>query len=127
MERDFVAGILRDVQTIMGGVSCAWRNQMNINHGAGGPGIALVDSVAMCVYLQRAIKMGALFHRAFAVIFHHAAPKDGLALVVGPFQFKPGVIGVHCPAGKKVSDLFSADDHIHAHCITTTNHRLYAA
>ena len=71
--------------------------------------------------------MRALLHRAFAVIFHHAAPEHGLSLVIGALQFQPGVIGVYRAAGEKVSDLFSTDDYIHTQGIATTNHCLYTA
>jgi hypothetical protein len=108
------------------GVSRARRNQPHIYDGARGPGIALVDGIAVCVDLQRTIEMRAFFHRTFAIILDHATPEDCLALVVDALQFKPRVVGVDGAAGEKVSDLLGANDDIDADGIAAAQRRLHA-
>ena len=58
--------------------------------------------------------MRALLHRTVTVVFDHAAPEDGLSLVVGALEFEPGVVGIDGASGEKVSDFFRADDYVHA-------------
>src|SRR5690348_10813995 len=93
----------------MHGVGSARWDQANINHGASGPRITLIDGIAVSIDLQRTIKVRAFFHWAFAVVFDHATPENRLVLVVSGLKFQPGVIGVHSTTGEKVPDLFCAN------------------
>ena len=127
MQRDLVSGIFRNVQAVVNRIGGARWNQVDVNHGARGPGVALVDGIAVAIDLQRAVKVRALFHRTVAVVFDHAAPENGLALLVGSLQFEPGVVGIDGAAGKKVADLFRADNHVDAHGITTADNGLHPA
>ena len=127
MQRDLISGIFRNVKAVVNRIGGARWNQVDINHGARGPGIALVDGVAVRVDLQRAVKVRALFHRAVAIVFDHAAPENGLALVVRSLQFEPGVVGIDGAAGKEVADLFRADNHVNAYGITPADNGLHTA
>ena len=117
-----LAGILRNMHAIVDGVGGARGNQADINHRAGGPGVALVDRIAVLVDLQRTIEVRAFLHRAFAVVLDHAAPENGLALVVGGLQLQPGVVGINRAPGKKWPIFLRANDDVDAHCIATAKH-----
>ena len=69
-----------------------------------GPRVALVDGVSVRIDLQRTVKVRALFNWTFAIVLNHAAPEDGLSLIVGGFQFEPRVVGIDGAAGKEVSN-----------------------
>ena len=60
------------------------------------------------------------------VVFDHAAPEDGLSLVVGALEFEPGVVGIDGASGEKVSDFFRADDYVHANGVAAAQGRLHA-
>ena len=49
---DMIASIRRNVQAIVNRIGSARRDQVNVNYGATGPGIALVDHVAVAINLQ---------------------------------------------------------------------------
>src|ERR1700683_2589048 len=90
------------------------RNQPHIHHRARRPCVALVDGITMGVDLQRAVEVRALFDRTLATILNHAAPEEGLALVVSGFQFEPRVISVDSPAGETVSNLLRSPAYTYA-------------
>jgi hypothetical protein len=96
----------------MGGVGGAGRNEVDIDNGASGPGVALVDGIAVGVDLERFVEVRAGFDRAFAVVFDFAAPENGLAFFVGGLEFKPNVEGIDSAAGEEVADFAGADDNI---------------
>ena len=52
MQRDLAAGIFRNVQAVVHCVSRARRDQVHIDDRPGGPGIALVDRIAVLINLQ---------------------------------------------------------------------------
>src|SRR5271170_2296201 len=99
---------------------------MNVQKCSRGPGIALVDTVAVSVELQRTIKMRALFDRAFAAVLDHAAPEYGLTFFIRGFQFEPGVVGVDGAAGEKVADLLGAHHHVHTYGVISPDDWLRA-
>jgi len=74
---------------------------MDVNDGAGGPGVALVDGIAVAIDLERFVEVRARLNGAFAVVFDFSAPENGLALFVGGLKFEPDVEGVHGASGKK--------------------------
>ncbi len=90
------------------------RNQSYVNNGARGPGVAFVDRIAVCVYLQGAIKMRTLFDRAPAVVLDHAAPENRLALVIDSFEFEPGIVGIDGTSGEEVANALGANHDIDA-------------
>ena len=126
VQRDLVAGVFRNRHSVVHSVCRARRDEPHIHDGSRGPGVALVDGIAVRVDLQRAIEVRAFFHRTFAIVLHHAAPEDGLAFVVRALQFEPGVVGIDGAAGEKVSNLLGAYDHIHAHGIAAAQGGLHA-
>src|SRR5947207_855223 len=69
LQLDLAARVLRNLQPVVDGVSRPRWYQADINHCSAGPGIALVDRVAVAVNLKRAVKVGALFHRPFSIVF----------------------------------------------------------
>ena len=85
---------------------------MDVDDGAGGPGVALVDGIAVAVDLERFVEVRAGFDGALAVVFDFAAPEDGLAFFVGGLEFEPDVEGVDGAAGEEVADLASEDDDV---------------
>src|SRR5258708_10779724 len=94
VKRDCTACVFWNVQTIVNSVRRARRNQANINEGACGPSIALVDGIAVSVNLERPIEVRALLNRAFASVFNHAAPEDSLVFIIGGLQLEPNVQSV---------------------------------
>jgi hypothetical protein len=106
------AGAFRDVQAKVGGIGGAGRDKVDVDDGAGGPGVALVDWIAMTVDLERFVEVSAGFDWAFAVVFDFAAPENGLAFFVGGLEFEPDVEGVHGATGEEVADLAGADDDV---------------
>ena len=121
VKRDFVAAIFRNVQAIVGGVRSPGRNQMYVNDGARGPGIALVDDVAVAVNLEGTIKMRAGFDGAFAVVLDLAAPENRLAFFVGSLEFQPNVESIDSAAGEKVAYLARAHDDVDAHIVAAAH------
>src|SRR5690348_883138 len=125
MQRDLVAGILGDMQPIVHRVGRSRGNQPNIYNRPRGPGVALVDGIAVLVDLQGTVEVRAGLDRPLTVVLNHATPKQRLAFVVSTLQLHPGVVSVDRAAGEKVAQLLGAHDHIYPHRITTTNYRLY--
>src|SRR5579872_2047148 len=126
MKRDSIAGAFRNLHAVVDRISRARRNQMHINHRSRGPRISLVDAVAARIYLQRAVEMRALLHRAFAVVFDASAPEYGLAFVVGSLQFEPGIVGINRATRKEMPDFLGSNHHIHPNRISSTDGWLYA-
>ena len=83
VQGDLLAGIFWDAQAVVNRICRPGRNQPHIDHRARGPGVALVDHVAVRIHLQRAVEVCAGFHRAvpailnaiLAVIQNGAAPE----------------------------------------------------
>src|SRR5438132_1916582 len=112
MERNLVADIVRNVQAIVRGVRGTRRDEMNVNDGASGPGVALVDGIAVAIDLQRAIEMRPRFNGALAVVLNFTAPKNRLAFFIGGLQFEPDIEGVYGAAGEEVSDFARAHNDV---------------
>ena len=125
MKRDLVAGVFRNRHAVMHSVGRARRDEPHIHHSPRRPSVTLVDGVAVRVDLQRAVEVCTFFDRTLAVALNHAAPEDGLAFVVGAFQFEPGVVGVDSAAGEKVSNFLRAHDYVHAHGVAAAQRRLH--
>ena len=81
----FPAGVRRNLQPVMYRVRGARRNQMDVNHRARSPSVALVDRVAMPVDLQRTVKMRAGVYRTFSIIFGTATPENCVARIINSF------------------------------------------
>jgi len=64
------------------------------------------------IHGKRTIKVCAFLDRAFAAVFHPAAPEDGPATIVSGLQLQPGVIRINCTAGEKVADFLGADHYV---------------
>ena len=126
MQGDLVSGALGNVQAVVHGVGSARRNQVDVNDGTRGPGIAFVDGIPVLVNLKRAIEVGAGFDRAFAVVLDHAAPENCLSFVVGGLELEPGVVGVHGATREKMADLLCAHYNINTHGVPAAKHRLHA-
>src|SRR5882724_12785868 len=99
MEGAVFTGGFRDVQAEVGGVGGAGRDEVNVNDGAGGPGVALVDGIAVAVDLERFVEVRAGLDGTSAIVIDFAAPENGLAFFVGGLEFEPDVEGVHGSAG----------------------------
>src|SRR6266481_2739671 len=127
MERDVIAGVFGDMKMEVGGVGGAGRDEMDVDDGAGGPGIALVDGIAVAVNLKRFVEMRAGFDGTFAVVFDLAAPENGLAFFVGGLEFEPDIEGVHGAAGEEVADLAGADDYVNEDVVASANGGVHAA
>src|SRR5208283_2969605 len=123
---DLAARLLGNFHAEVHGVGGAGRAQTHVYDGARGPGVALVDRVAVRVDLQRAVEVRSLFHRTFAVVLDHATPENRLALVVDAFKFEPSVVGIDGAAGKKMPDAFGAHHDIDANGIAATDGGLHA-
>src|SRR5437660_6794707 len=121
---NLVAGIVRNVEAIVRGIRGAWRDQMNVNNGASGPGVSLVDGIAVTIDLQRTIEMGSRLDGAFAVVLNFAAPENSLPFIVSGLQLEPDIEGVHCAAGEKVADFAGTHDNIDAGIIAAANGRI---
>ena len=107
-------------------VGGAGRNQTHVHDGARGPGVALVDRIAVRIDLERAIKVRALIDRAFAVVLHHAAPENRAAFVVVAFQFEPAIEGIDRAAGEEMADALGAHHNIDANCVAAADGGLHA-
>ncbi len=121
MQRDFVAGIFRNVQAVVRRVRGTRRNQMDVHRGAIRPGVALVDGMAMRIDEQRAVKVRPFFHWAFAVVFGFAAPEKRLAFLVGGLQLEPHVERIDRPAGEEVADLARAHNDVDTHIVAAAH------
>src|SRR5260370_38383973 len=114
MQSNFVACIIRNVQTKVRRVRRARRDQMDVHNRPGCPGVAFVDGIAVAVYLQRTVKVSSGLDGAFAVVFDFSAPENCLAFFIGGLQFKPYVESVHGPAGANVPALGRTHTHVKA-------------
>ena len=121
VKRNLVAGIVRNVEAIVRSVRGPRRDQMDVNHGASGPGISFVDGIAVAIDLERTVEVGARLDRTFAIVFDFAAPENRLAFFIGGLQLEPDIEGVHCAAGEEVADLARAHNHIHTGVIAAAN------
>src|SRR5229473_8277434 len=119
VERDCAAYVFWNVQTIVNGVRRARRNQADINDGACGPSVALVDGIAVTINLERPIEMRALLNGTFAAVFNHAAPEDSLVFFTAALQPEADVESVDGAAREKVADLLCADDHVDDDIVAT--------
>src|ERR1700719_4973704 len=121
MESEVFAYAFGDVEAEVGGIGGAGRDEVNVNDGAGGPGIALVDGIAVAINLKRFVEMCAGFDGALAVVFNFAAPENGLAFFVGGLEFEPDVEGVDGAAGEEVADFAGADDDVYLDIVTAAD------
>src|SRR5439155_5693791 len=126
VKRNLVAGIVRNVEAIVRSVRGPRRDQMDVNHGASGPGISFVDGIAVAIDLERTVEVGARLDGAFAVVLNFAAPENSLPFIVSGLQLEPDIEGVHCAAGEEVADLASAHNHIHTGVIAAAHERVSA-
>ena len=85
VQGDPVPGVLGYVQAVVNRIGGSGRNQVHVDDRARGPGISLVDGIAVIVDLQRAVEMGAFFDWALAAVLDHAAPEDDLSFVIRGF------------------------------------------
>src|ERR1700719_1532437 len=118
MESEVFAYAFGDVEAEVGGIGGAGRDEVDVNDGAGGPGIALVDGIAVAIDLKRFVEMCAGFDGALAVVFNFAAPENGLAFFVGGLEFETDVEGV---AGEEVADFAGADDDVYLDIVTAAD------
>src|SRR5450755_160650 len=81
------AGFFGHLHAEVHGIGSSRRNQTDVHDGARGPGIALIDWIAVSIDLQRAIEVRSLFVWSFAFVLNHPAPENRLALVVDAFEF----------------------------------------
>ena len=107
-------------------VGGAGRNQTHVHDGARGPGVALVDRIAVRIHLKRAIEVRALFYRAFAIVPNHATPENRLALVVDTFEFEPGIVGVDGASRKEMAYAFGTNYNFDANGVAATDGGLHA-
>src|SRR5580700_4233228 len=94
MQRDFLARIVGNVQTVMRSVGSTRRDEMDINNGASGSGVAFVDGIAVPVNLKRAIEVRPGFDGAFTVVLDLPAPENRLPLFIRGLQFQPHIESV---------------------------------
>src|ERR1700751_3196919 len=90
-----VSGVWRNMKAEVRRVRCAGRDEVSVNGGARGPGIAFVDGIAVRINQQRTIKMGAGIDGAFTFVCGAAAPEDRAAFVVGGGKLQPAIESVH--------------------------------
>ncbi len=109
-----VAGVGRNLKAEVRRVCCAGRNEVGVNGGARGPGIAFIDGIAVRIDQERTVEMRAGIDGAFAFVGGAAAPEDYAAFVVRGGEFEPAIECVHCAARKEVAHLARAYDDIEA-------------
>src|SRR5690242_3701317 len=126
VESDVFAGAFGDVQAEVGGVSGAGWDEVYVDDGASGPGVALVDGIAVAVDLERFVEVSARFDGTFALVFDFTAPEDGLAFFVGGLELEPDVEGVDGAAWKEVAYFAGADDDVDQNIIASTDGGVYA-
>src|SRR5207244_5104487 len=114
LEVDAAGGILGNSYAVVNRVRRSWWNQAHIGQGACGPGITLVDGIAVAIELQRAIEVSAFFDGPLSTVFDHAAPENNVAILIGSLKLEPHIERVHRTAREEVSDLARAYDDIHA-------------
>ena len=116
-----VASVGRNLKAEVRRVRCAGRNEVGVNGGPRGPGIAFVDGIAVRIDQQRTVEMRAGIDGAFAFVGGAAAPEDYAAFVVSGGKFEPAIEGVHRAARKEVAHLARAYDDIEAVGAVATN------
>src|SRR5690242_9336388 len=99
---------------------------MNVNDRASGPGVSLVDGIAVAIDLQRTIEMRSSLDGAFAVVLDFAAPENSLTFIVSGLQFEPDIEGVHRAAGEEMAGLANTHDNLGAGVVTAANGRIGA-
>ena len=109
-----VAGIRRNLKAEVHRVCRAGRNEVGVNGGARGPGVAFIDGVAVRINQQRTVEMRAGIDGPFAFIGSAATPENHSALVVRGGEFEPAIECVHCATRKEVTHLAGAYDDIEA-------------
>ncbi len=124
-QMNVAACVFRDLQPEVNRVCGPRRNQVHVHRRAVGPGVALVGGIAVRVNGQRAVKLRAGIHGALALILHHAAPEEDLALIVGGFQFQPAVEGIDRSSGEEVPHADRAHHHVHASGLARHNGSLH--
>ena len=112
---DAVARVFGHLQPVVDGVGRAGGDQPHVGDRAGGPGVALVDGVAVFVELQAAVEVRAGVHRPAAAVGRRAAVQQHAAPVVHGLELDPDVEGVDRPAGEEVTDVAGAHHHLDAH------------
>src|SRR5579863_1707666 len=106
--------VLGDAQAKVNRIRGAWRDEVRVNTGAGGPCVALIDRIAMSINGEGLIKLRAGIDRTRAMVLDHATPEEDLAVIVAGFELKPAVECVHCAAGKEMADRECANHHVDA-------------
>src|ERR1700674_2996388 len=96
--------MVRNVQTKMGGVRSARRNEMHVNNGPSGPGITFVYGIAVSIDLQRTVEVRSRLHRTFAIVLHFSAPENRLTFFIGGLELEPDIESVHRATGEEVAD-----------------------
>ena len=114
-DRDAVARVLGDFQPKVGGIRRAGRDEARVHERAGGPGVALVDGIAVRVELERAVKMRAGLDGPLPVVRDFTAPENHAAMLVLSLELDPAIERIHGAAGEKVAKLASAHHHFDAH------------
>ncbi len=105
--------IFRNIQQVVNRVGRARRNRMHIEHAARLPGIALVHLIPIGIKLIRLVEMRSRLNRAFAAVFHLAAPEDHFAGGIGGLKLQPDIERINRAAGEEMPDLARSDNHVH--------------
>src|SRR5579883_2977481 len=113
-ERDGAGRVARDIDEVVDRIGRSWRDQVNVEHAARLPGIALVDRVAPFIDQVGAVEVRALIDRAAAVVGNPPAPGEDAAVGVARLEFEPHVEAVDGAGGEEVADLAGADHGIDA-------------
>src|ERR1700751_2501088 len=103
-----VSGVWRNMKAEVRRVRCAGRNEVGVNGGARGPGIAFVDGIAVRINQQRTVEMRAGIDGAFTFVGGAAAPENHAPLVIGGGELQPAIEGVHSAARKEMAHLARA-------------------
>src|SRR6266478_3070767 len=114
MQRNLVAHIFWNMQTIVRGVRRARRNQMHVNYRARRPGVPLIDGIAVPVNLQGTIEMCTRLDQPLTAVFDFSAPENCLPFFIAGLQLKPYIECVHRAAGEEVPDFARAYNYIPA-------------
>ena len=126
VERNFVARIFGNVKTEVCCIRGTRRDQMDVHDRASGPGVALVDGIAVAIDLQRTIEVRSRFDGTFTVVLDFSAPEEYLAFFISRLQLEPDLEGVHRATWEKVADFAGTHDHVHAGVIAAAHGRVSA-
>src|SRR5439155_490668 len=96
-------------------------DQMDVHDRASGPGVALVDGIAVAIDLQRTIEVRSRFDGTFTVVLDFSAPEEYLAFFISRLQLEPDLEGVHRATWEKVADFAGTHDHVHAGVIAAAH------